>query len=319
MIMLYVLIFIGSCLLLVKSADWTIKSLIKIAKILHWSEFLISFTFIALGSSLPELFVGLNSAFHKVPQLSFGNIIGANILNLTIGVAIVVFLAKGIQLESEESRRTFLYAGLFVCLPLLLILDGGFSRVDGIITLLALVLYLQKTFRQKQRFLKIIQRTKEGPRFVHGKLFLKNLGIFFSSLIIVLLCSEGIVRTANFLAVEIKLPLVSLGIFILSLGTVIPEIILGIKAIKMRHSEVAMGDFFGTVIINSGLILGLVGLISPFKLINFSPYIIGMLFSFIVAIAFALFAKSGKRISQKEAVVLLAIFLVFIIAQILAI
>lgn len=318
MILLYLLILIGSCVLLIKSSSWTIKTLTRIARTLRWGDFFIAVSMLAFGTSLPELFVGLNSAFHRLPQLSFGNIIGANILNLTIGIALVVFLAKGIQLESEASRKSALYAAFFVFLSAVLIIDSSFSRLDGIIMLLALVFYFQMLFRQKERFIKTFNREVAAEE-VKPRALLKDLGIFFGSLILLLISAEGIIRVANFLAIEVKLPLISTGIFILSLGTVIPEMVLGIKAIKMRHSEIALGDFIGTIIINSGLILGIVGVISPFRLISTSPYIVGILFSCAAAIAFAVFAKTGRKISQKEALVLTGIYLIFIITQILVI
>ncbi len=92
---LYILILIGSCLVLIRSSTWVVRSLTRIAKTLKWSEFLVSFCLMAFATSLPELFVGLSAAFHKIPQLSFGNIIGANILNLTLGIAVAVLVARG--------------------------------------------------------------------------------------------------------------------------------------------------------------------------------------------------------------------------------
>ena len=105
MIWIYVLIFIGSCFVLIKSGSWVIKSLVRIAKDLQWSEFLVTFCLMALATSLPELFIGLNSALHKLSQLSFGNIIGANILNLTLITALVVFMGKGLKIERERGFK----------------------------------------------------------------------------------------------------------------------------------------------------------------------------------------------------------------------
>ncbi|GAH91945.1 unnamed protein product, partial [marine sediment metagenome] len=83
----YISIFIGSCLLLISSGTWVVNSLIRIAKALGWKEFVVSFILMAFATSLPELFVGITSALNHKPALSFGNVIGSNIINLTLVVA----------------------------------------------------------------------------------------------------------------------------------------------------------------------------------------------------------------------------------------
>ena len=312
---LYALIFIGSCILLIKSGTWVIRSLTRIAQTLQWSEFLVTFFIMAFATSLPEFFVGLNSAFHKVPQLSFGNIIGANMLNLTIGIAVIVFIAKGLKLETKIARTTSLYTAFFVVLPLLLMLDGKVSRFDGIVLLIFLFFYIQKMFYQRERFKKVFDHLKsERTDF---RVFFKDLLTFIGSIALLVLSAEGIVRTASFLALEINLPIVISGIFFVSIGTVLPELSFGIKAIRIGHKDMALGDFMGTVIINSTLILGIVSIISPLKVNNFSPYIIGILFTFVIAILFAIFAGTGRQITRKEAVVLILIYIAFIACQIL--
>jgi len=182
MLWLYILIFIISCFLLVKSGTWLVTSLSRIAQTLKWNEFLVSFCLLALASSLPELFVGLSAAFHKLPQLSFGNIIGANILNLTLGIGITALLLKGgLKIESKIARKSCFYAAFFVSLPLLLILDGTLSRVDGIILLLALGLYFRRILSEKEKFTKIFYKNPE-EKVGQFKYFLKDLIAFFGSL-----------------------------------------------------------------------------------------------------------------------------------------
>ncbi len=316
MIWFYILILILSCFLLIKSGTWLVKSLTKIARTLRWGEFLVSFCLLAITSSLPELFIGLSSAFHKLPQLSFGNIIGANIINLTLGIGIAALLLKGLKIESKAAKSSLFYATFFVSLPLLLILDGTLSRFDGIVLLLALGFYFRQIISKKERFSKTF--LKNSPERVGElKFLLKDLGTFFASLALLLLSAETVVRTINFLAVKINLPLVTAGIFFLAIGTTLPELTFGIRAAKMKHKEMVLGNFIGTIIINSTLILGIVALISPLKIINFSPYIVGILFTFIVAVAFSFFARTHNEINKREAYILISIYFIFALIQIL--
>lgn len=290
--------------------------MVRIAQVLEWSSFLTAFVLMAFATSLPELFVGLSSAFHKIPQLSFGNVIGANILNLTLGIAVVVLVAGGLKVKKGIARRDALFTSFIAFLPILLMLDGQVSRVDGIVLLLALAFYLKRLFGQKQRLVKVFN-DKFKKDWTQFKLFLKDVAIFLAGMSLLLLSAEGVVRSAKFFAGAINLPLVVTGIIFVSLGTVLPELTFGIKAIAMGHREMALGNFMGTVVVNSTLILGVVSLISPLKIPNFSPYFVGILFTVIVALIFAVFIRTDLKITKKEALILLGIYALFLVFQLL--
>lgn len=314
MTLLYILIFAISCFILVKSGTWLLKSLIRIARSLEWSDFFATFCLVAFATSLPELFVGISSAFHGFPQLSFGNIIGANILNLTLGLAIAALVAGGLKLKKETAQKTSLYTAFFAILPLILILDKSLSRIDGLILLAAIALYLKKVFIKKKHLARHFN-DKIRKNIGQFKLFLKDLAIFFGSVALLLLSAEGVVRTINLLAIEVNLPLVAAGALFVSLGTALPELTIGIKAVSLGRKDMVLGDFMGTVVVNSCFILGIVSLIAPLKINNFSPYLIGIVFTFITALAFARFSRTDREITRKEAYALIAIYLLFVTFQ----
>lgn len=316
MIWLFIITFLFSCFLLIKSGTWVVRALSQIARALQWSEFLVTFCLMALATSLPELFIGLSSAFHQLPQLSFGNIIGANILNLTLGIALTVLLAGDLFLKSQAIKTDSILAAFFAFLPLFLMLDGEVSWVDGVILLLGFLFYFKKIFHQKKKFAQVFLDNfwQEREKF---KLFLKNLGKFFGGFLLLLLAAEGVVRSANFLALELNFPLIATGILFVSLGTALPELVFGVRAITLGHKKMVLGNFMGTVVINSTLILGLVSLISPLKILDFSPYLVGILFTFFVALSFSFFVQTGQKITKKEAWLLISIYLLFLFFQIL--
>jgi len=316
MIWLYILIFIGSCLLLVNAGTWLVKSLTRVSQTLKWSKFLISFFLTVFAASLPEFFVGLNSAFHKLPQLSFGNVIGANILNLTLGIAICVLLTGSLKLESRALRTDSIFAAFVIFLPLLLMLDGGVSRTDGIILLLAFFLYLRKILQKDERFSgTFIENFKKNYR--QFKLFLKDLAIFFGVIFLLILSAEGIVRTANIFTLEINLPLITTGIFLVALGTVLPELFFRLKAVSLENKEVVLENFMGSVVVNSTFVLGIVFLISPLKIVDFSPYLVGIFFTVFSALGFVIFSLTHREITRREAVGLIVICVLFFIIQFL--
>jgi cation:H+ antiporter len=314
MFYLYILIFIASCLLLVKSGTWVVSSLTRIAKSLGWKEFIVSFILMAFVTSLPEFFVGISSAFHSKPELSFGDILGSNIINLTLAVAIVVLLAKGLKCKTSLIRQSSIYTAIIAFLPILLMLDGKISRIDGLFLVFILIFYFKYLFKEQKRFSKVFTNRFKRD-WTEFKLFSKDLGIFLGGIFLLLLSAEGVVWSVSFFAISLGLSLTVIGALIVALGTNLPEIVFGIKAITMGHKDMVLGTLMGSVVANSTLVLGTVVLIHPLKVVNFSPYIIGIIFTVATCLFFAVFSRTGRKITRKEAVVLLAIYILFVVFQ----
>lgn len=317
MIWPYILIFIVSCAVLIKSGVWLIRSLIRIAKYLKMTEFMVAFILMAFATSVPELFVGVISAFHGQPELSFGNVIGSNIINLTLAVAVCVFVAKGIKCEGAVIQRSAVYTMILAFLPILLMLDGSISRVDGVVLLLALAFYLQRLFYQKERFTKVFNNamTRNWSRY---KLFLKDLGLFSIGLVLLLVSAEGVVWSAGNLAAAFDLPLIIIGALMVALGTNLPEIVFGIRAITLGHKDMVLGNLLGSVVVNSTLVLGITVIIQPLVVAQFAPYFNGIAFVVAAALFFFVFARTGQGIDRKEALILLLLYLAFVIIEVLA-
>jgi cation:H+ antiporter len=316
MIWLYILIFIISCLILIRAGTWVVRPLIRIAQFLEWKEFMVASVFMAFLTSLPEIFIGIISALHKKPELSFGVVIGSNIAALTIAIGIGTMLAGGLKVKGKILQRSSLYAGIYGLLPLVLMLDGKVSRTDGLVLLLALALYFFQLLSEKERFTKIFSN-HFAKDWIHFKLVLKDFAAFLGGVGLLLLSAEGIVFSASNLAIALNLPLVIIGVLLVALGTSLPEITFGIRSIAMGHKELILGDVMGSVVINSALVLGLVALISPFEISNFSPYLIGIIFTVATCFFFVIFARTDRKITKREAIFLLGIYFLFVLTEIL--
>jgi len=316
MVFLYGLIFIFSCFILIRSGASVVRSLTRIAQFLGWREFVVASVLMAFATSLPEVFIGLTSALHGKPQLSFGNVIGSNIIVLTLVIGIGAILAKGIKFEGKTLQRSSLYAILIGFFPLVLLLDGEISRVEGVILLLALVIYFYRLCVQEERFTKVFSNhfKRNWTRF---RLFLKDLAIFGFGVVLLILSSEGIVYSAEKLAIELNLSLVVIGLFLVAIGTSMPEITFGIRSVIMGHQHMLLGDVIGSVVINSTFVLGTTVIISPLRVENFSPYIVGIIFTLLASFVFLIFLRTGKEISKKEAIFLIELYLLFFLAEML--
>ena len=316
MLGLYIFIFIVSSLVLVRAGTWVIQALTTIAQFLRWREFIVASVLMTFATSSPELFIGIISAFHQKPQLSFGNVIGANIIVLTLVIGIGAILTKGLRFEGKVLQRSPIYASAIALLPFLLMLDGKVSRIDGVILLLVLVFYFHYLLSQEERFTKILSDSFKKNQ-VGFKLFLKDFGLFLGGACLLLLSAEGIVFSVSNFATILNLPLVIIGIFLVAIGTTLPEMTFGIRSIAMGHKELILGNVMGAVVVNSTLVLGIVALICPFEIPSFSPYFIGIIFTAAACLFFTVFARTGRKITKKEALILLGIYITFVLAEIL--
>jgi len=314
MLILYILVFIGSCFLLIKSGTWTVQSLTRIAKSLEWKEFILSFILMAFVTSLPEFFVGISSALHNRPELSFGNIIGSNIVNLTLAIAIVVLLTKKLNCGTKLIQKNSLYTALIAFLPIILMLGDEISRLDGIILLIVLFVYIKFLFKEQAKYQNVFVN-KFKRNWTEFKLFLKDLAMLFGGIGLLLLSAEAVVWSILVLSESLNLSLVVAGSLIIALGTNLPEIVFGLKAIAMGHKEMVLGALMGSVVANSTLVLGTTVLISPLYVSEYAPYIIGILFTIITCLFFAIFSRTEKEITEKEALVLLIVYFLFVFSQ----
>jgi len=312
---LHILIFITSFFLLVLSSKWLINALIKLAKFLGWKEFVVAFFTMAMAGAIPNLSVGLSSIFHKVPQLSFAEIVGGNITDLTVAVALAALISKrGLTLASQTVQGSAIFTLIVAILPLLLIADGELSKIDGLLLILAFFVYIFWLFNKEDRFSKIYNRIKKPLGL---KTAFQNIGIFIGAIILLLLAAEGIVMSATFFSTSLNLPIVLIGVLIVGLGNALPEIFFSIQAAKRGKDWLVVGNIMGSVIIPATLVLGIVAFFSPIKIIDFSPFAIGRFFLIFSAMFFLIFIRTNKKITKKEAVLLLLIYLFFILAEIM--
>lgn len=316
MFLTYVLIFIFSFFLLIWSGTWLVSSLMRIARFLGWREFVVAFFTIAFTTSIPNLFVGISSAFHKIPELSFADIVGGNVIDLTLAIAIAVLIAQEIPVESRMVQTTSIFTIIIALLPVILVFDGILGRGDGLVLLLSFVLYSFWLFSKEERFRKIYEIPKE-PLVKKFNVFIKDIGKLILGLTFLILGAEGIVRCAVFFAKSFDLPLVLFGILIVGLGNALPEIYFTIASARRGQSWMILGNLMGSVIIPATLVLGIVVLIQPIRILDFSPFAIARFFLIMSAFLFLFFIRTDEKITKKEAFFLLGIYVLFVLAEIL--
>ncbi|HMO78886.1 MAG TPA: sodium:calcium antiporter [Candidatus Paceibacterota bacterium] len=310
-----ILIFIFCCFLLYIAGELIVKNLLKLARYLGVTEFVVAFFVMAVAASLPNLFVGITSALKGVSELSFGDIMGNNMIAMTLAVGLAVFFSpsKEIPADCKTIQKTSIFTIISAVLPIILISDGIISRIDGIVLLGLFAYYIFWLFSKKERFSKIYDEEYEEKSFVEeAKLALSDILKIFGGGAILLISAQGIVFSASSIARILEFPLVLVGLLILGFGSALPEIYFGISSAKKGETQMILGNLMGAVIIPASLVIGIVSIISPIKSEGLEFSIINRIFLILAAIFFFLFTKSHDKVTKKESYFLVALYILFV-------
>ena len=316
MTIVFALIFLVGCALLYFAGEWVIIGLTRIAKFLGWREFVVAFFIMAIAASRPNLFIGVTSALRGIPELSFGDIAGNNIIAMTLAVSLALFFARGgIPAKCKTVRATSVFTMAAAVFPLILILDKELSRLDGLLLILFFFCYMIWLFSKKERFSRIYTNSKLSP-LKDIRLFLSGIFRLSLGIVALLLAAQGIVFSAQFFAHELNISLVIIGVLITGAGSALPEVYFAIISAKKNKTGLILGNLMGAVIIPATLILGIVAIIHPIDASDFSPFAIARVFLVISSLFFLIFVRSDRRLSKKEGVILFAVYAAFVIAEI---
>lgn len=315
MIFLYLIIFVIACYVLVKAGAVLVKALTMMSRYFRLTEYVFAFILMTLATTMPELFVGITSGIRGLSAISLGNIIGSNLINLTFILGVVVIVAKGLKIESKIAKRDTWIIFFIALLPLLLLFDKQLSRSEGVLLLIVFGWYIYHILRSKDAFRKRMDSMKRDAEVF--KKLLKNILYFVIATGVLLLGAWGVVESAKLIAKELYLPLTLIGIILVAIGTSLPELVFGVRAVIAKHEGLSLGNLVGSVVVNSTFILGLVAVINPIKIENFNVIYVGGAFMIIAILIANLFIRTRDKISWKEGLFLIIFYLAFLVAEFL--
>lgn len=319
MIHFTILIFLASFILVSWAGSWVVGALMRVARYLGWREFVVAFFLMAFAASLPNFAIGVISALQGIPELSFGDVVGGNVVDLTLSVALVI-LVSGVSLPAHgvTLQTSAILTSLIAVVPLVLILDGGLTRSDGGVLIGVFFLYIFWLFSKGERFKRPYDgKEEEQPPTKRLKDFFKDLGRAFMGVFLLVVGAQGVVSSASLLAQILQVPLPVLGILMVGLGNSLPEIYFAILSARQRKTEMILGDLMGSVIVPATLVLGTVVLIHPIAIEDFSPFAIARFFLIVAAVLFYIAARTERKINRGEAIVLLCIYFLFLFLEII--
>ncbi|OGD67982.1 hypothetical protein A3I18_00130 [Candidatus Campbellbacteria bacterium RIFCSPLOWO2_02_FULL_35_11] len=298
-------IFATSLFLVIRGATMATKHAEIIAENYHLSKYIVGFIIVAIVSILPETFIAINSAIQGIPAFGLGTLFGGNIADLTLIFAILVLFEKrSLKIESKIFKNHRVYPSLLF-LPIILGFNGHFSRLEGIILIIAGVVFYYLSLKGE------VDGKKES---LNKKDKYKSIFMLLFSMTILLVGSHFTVTSATHIANLIGISPIFIGMLVVGLGTTIPELVFSLKSVRKNNDSLAVGDILGTVLADATIVVGIIALINPFFFPQRIIYVTGL---FMVAASFMLFnfMNTGEKITKKEAYMLFVFWLLFVFVE----
>ncbi|MEC8378390.1 MAG: calcium/sodium antiporter [Pseudomonadota bacterium] len=236
-------------ILLIKGADLFIDNISDLGKKIGLSDMFLGITIVALGTSIPEVFVSISSVINLKPEIAIGNSIGSNIANLGIVFGFTCFLITR-SIITLNLRDIFLLF-LTSLLAGYVLFDYKISISDSILMIGLFVLFTLHLMRQKPQKNLVTSISKSTLQLVLFSLL---------SLILLLIGSELTVAYGSKLASLIGISDVVVGLTMVAIGTSLPELATSYSALKQKKGNLVIGNIIGSNILNIVLVFPIIGL-----------------------------------------------------------
>ncbi|MDZ7708640.1 MAG: calcium/sodium antiporter [Trueperaceae bacterium] len=244
-----VLLLVGF-VLLVLGGDVLVRSASSLAARLGISPLAIGLTVVAFGTSAPELAATLASSLQGVPDLGVGNVIGSNIANIGLILGAAAILAP-IGYNAAFVRRDVPVSLLALALLVPLMLDGRLGRVDGLLLLTALGIYLALLIRHDRNAV-----ADEVPGDAAASPLWRSVGGVVLGVGFLVLGADAVVRGAVQIAGVLGVPERVIGLTMVAFGTSLPELASSVAAAARRQADMILGNIAGSNIFNVLAVLG---------------------------------------------------------------
>lgn len=307
----YLLLILGLAVLIF-GGDLLVKGASGIALKLNMDPMVVGLTVVSLGTSAPELIVSIKSALNGNPDIAMGNVVGSNIANLGLVLAITVIVFP-IAVNRKVLRIDWPVMVFFAALAFIFGLDNLITRFEGGVLLVTLVVYIYKLLQRGKSHLDNgdIEIDTDTGKESMMKLILLLLG----GMVALYLGSEWFLGGAMEIGSSFNLSESVIGVTIVAFGTSTPELAASAIAAYRKETDIALGNLLGSNIFNIGAVLGTTSIISPLvidaKIMNID--ILWMLG--IAGILFPLMVFK-KKLSLLSGIILFSLYCIFIFSQI---
>lgn len=301
------LALLAGLVLLVVAGDHFVTGASRMATALRMRPAVIGAVVLGFGTSAPEMVVSSLASINDEPALGVGNIVGSNVANLSLGLGVAALLMP-IPFSLSALRRDVPWSVATAAIFALLVVDGVLSRPEG--GLLAVLMAISLVW-----LIRTAQDSSAQPDSMVSALaqdagrLLPNLIRAVVGLFGVLVGAQLAVEGATSLAHRWGLSGGFIGFSVVALGTSLPELSTVVAAARKGHTELIVGNLFGSNIFNSLAVGGAMGLVGAGEIGDPSLTGLGIAAMMAVAVLAYLGALVGSRASRIDGVALLAIYI----------
>lgn len=247
---------VASLAVLIWGADKFVDNSSLIAKKIGVSELTIGLTIVALGTSAPEIFVGISSVLNNSESIAMGAVVGSNISNIAL-----IFGVSCIGISFLPKKTPIIQLMPFLVAALILgyvLIDLNVSKFDGILLLLSFCYFLY-----------VINANKNTQTLIDGQQDKNNLTtlIFLTiGLISLIFGSRYAVIYAEKIAILLNISELIIGLTIIAIGTSLPELAATISAVLKKKTDMVVGNVIGSNVLNITLVVPIIGFFSSVQL-----------------------------------------------------
>ncbi len=299
---LWIVIFIVSLALLIKSSDLFVGAAESIGLKAGLSPFITGVLIVGIGTSLPELGSSIAAAAGGATEIVIGNVLGSNITNIFLVLGIAAVIGKEFTIKRDVLKFDIPFLLATTLLMSLMILDGLFSRIEGILTISAFLIYILYNLKNSG--------DKNAQSAVKQKPTLKEIAFLILSPVGIFYGAEYTVDSVIFISAFFGIGSEIIALSAIALGTSLPEVLVTIAAARKGNPDLAVGNIIGSNIFNGLVVMGIPSLIGslviPSGILAFSLPVL------IAAILIFIFVIIDNKINSLEGGILLLFYLYFI-------
>lgn len=330
--------------LLVAGGELLVRGASGLATRIGMSSLVVGLTVVAFATSAPELAVTLGAVMGGEPGLAVGNVVGSNIANVLMilgSSAIILPLLVKVQLV----RIDIPFMAALSILFLLLAIDGGFSRVDGLILLVLLVLYIAVAIILSRRDGHVDDLRGPGASIAtasagrvgqtartsgdtmteavedveaRGSIG-RDLVLVLIGVVLLVVGANILVKGATGIATAFGVSDLIVGLTVVAIGTSLPELATSIVAVRRGQRDLAVGNVVGSNIFNIGAVAGLAAMISPTGLpVPESALALDIPLMIAASVVLLPLAFTGSVIARWEGGLLVALYVSYLLYTVLA-
>lgn len=301
-VMQVVLLAVGF-VLLVKGADWFVEGASKVAEKFGIPQLVIGLTIVAMGTSLPEAAVSVSAALKGSAEITIGNVVGSNILNVLLILGITATI-KPVAVQKSTVR----YEIPFVILVSALLVGIGYTdhtvgRVDGIILWALMICYLGYLLVMSRKGAPLPGEEEAAVAVEKPMPVWKMLVLIVLGGVMIVGGSDVAVDAATELARIFGMSERLIGLTIVAFGTSLPELVTSVTAAIKGKADIAVGNIVGSNIFNILFVVGTSALITP--VVYASAFLVDSVVCIAAAVLLWLCVFRNKRLGRMGGVLML--------------